>query len=105
MVQDSARADIVFNEEQISRKGLKVNLVSSSPDSVRTNWMAGKRNFESGFNLLAYDNNTTAVQWYFDIDIKWYPWEKFGSIILDKQMGPSMEKSLNNLKKRVSNSP
>jgi hypothetical protein len=38
------------------------------------------------------------VQWYFDFVFRWYPWEKFSSIVYDKQLGPAMEKSLNNLK-------
>jgi hypothetical protein len=105
MVRDSSQPKAEFEKNEINSQRLKISLVSSSPDSVRTNWLSGKRSFESGFNLLANNNNTTAVQWYFDIDIKWYPWEKFSSIVLDKQMGPSMEKSLNNLKKQVSNSP
>ncbi len=47
----------------------------------------------------------TVVQWYFDFKLNWYPWEKFGSITFDKQVGPVMEQSLNNLKKLVENSP
>jgi hypothetical protein len=31
--------------------------------------------------------------------LKWYPWEKFASIIFDRQLGPYMERSLGNLKK------
>lgn len=47
----------------------------------------------------------TVVQWYFDFKLNWYPWEKFGSITFDQQFGPVMERSLNNLKKLVENSP
>lgn len=43
--------------------------------------------------------SVTVVQWYFDFTFKWYPWEKFSSIIYDKQLGPQMEQSLLNLKR------
>jgi hypothetical protein len=45
------------------------------------------------------------LQWYFDIKLRWYPWEKFGSIVFDKQLGPPMEKSLGNLKKLLEKNP
>jgi len=38
------------------------------------------------------------VQWYSDIPVKWYPWEKFGSIFFDKIIGGGMESSLQELK-------
>jgi hypothetical protein len=41
------------------------------------------------------------VQWYFDFEVNWYPWEKFGSILFDRQLGPSMERSLETLKKNA----
>ena len=47
--------------------------------------------------------NATIVQWFFDFKVKWYPWEKFGSIVFDKQLGPSMEISLDQLKKICEN--
>jgi hypothetical protein len=47
---------------------------------------------------LIENGSVTTVQWYFDFVFRWYPWEKFSSIVYDKQLGPAMEKSLNNLK-------
>lgn len=58
----------------------------------------GKFHFEESAGI-------TVVQWYFDFKLNWYPWEKFGSITFDQQFGPVMERSLNNLKKLVENSP
>jgi len=42
---------------------------------------------------------TTTVQWYMDVHLRWYPWEKFSSLLLEKRYGPLMEKGLENLKK------
>lgn len=55
---------------------------------------------ESGF---VFHNSgftgTTTVQWYMDVQLRWYPWEKFSSLLLEKRYGPLMEKGLDNLKR------
>jgi hypothetical protein len=43
----------------------------------------------------------TVVQWQFEQKIKWYPWEKFGSMMNDKILGTMMEKNLGNLRKLI----
>ncbi len=43
----------------------------------------------------------TVVQWQFEQKVKWYPWEKLGSIMNDKILGTMMEKNLNDLKTLV----
>lgn len=52
---------------------------------------------EIGWNFYPVDNNVT-VQWYMDFHLKWYPWEKFSSLMLEKRYGPQMEQGLSNLK-------
>jgi len=41
------------------------------------------------------------VQWQFEQKLKWYPWEKFASLMSDKIMGPMMEANLDELRKLV----
>lgn len=90
--------DSVFFSDQ-----MKISRVSASAGTVRTKWNRDQNeSIYSGFNLIAADDSTI-VQWYFDFRLKWYPWEKFGSIIFDKQLGPPMESSLTNLKKFMEN--
>ncbi len=88
----------VWNEMSVD--SIKVSVLSDSAYRLETAWMYGNREIHSGFRLEE-SANITVVQWYFDIALKWYPWEKFGSIIFDKQFGPLMEQSLENLQKRV----
>jgi hypothetical protein len=53
----------------------------------------------SGWNVLdAGVPNTVTVQWYMDFHLRWYPWEKFSSLLLEKRYGPVMEKGLGNLR-------
>jgi hypothetical protein len=59
--------------------------------------------FTSGYRIISYpqDSSRCSVQWYFDLHVRWYPWEKFQSIVYDQQLGPLMEKSLQNLKQQA----
>lgn len=58
----------------------------------------------SGWNLIpAADSATVTVQWYMDFSLRWYPWEKFSSLVLEKNYRPVMEQGLANLKKQVEN--
>lgn len=73
-------------------------------DSVSTRWVQPDgREFSGNFSFMPTDK-VTVVQWYFDFHLRWYPWEKFGSIIYDDRMGPGMEKSLAQLKALVESS-
>jgi len=45
--------------------------------------------------------DSLALQWAMDIDLRWYPWEKFASLALEKTYGPKMEQGLVALRKRV----
>jgi len=48
--------------------------------------------------IQAPERNLTIVQWQFVQKLHWYPWEKFGSFMNDKILGPMMEENLQNLK-------
>lgn len=45
--------------------------------------------------------DSITVQWYMDFNLRWYPWEKFASLVLEKSNGRRMEEGLNNLKKHL----
>lgn len=47
-----------------------------------------------------YRNDSLALQGYMDFKLKWYPWEKFASLMLDKSYGDRIMEGLNNLKSR-----
>lgn len=86
---------------KVSGKTMTIVLKQSNSKTVVTEWrQPDGKVFTGGFNLIPNDSLTT-VQWYFDFTFKWYPWEKFSSIVYDAQVGPSMQESLMNLKNRV----
>lgn len=92
-------------ENKIQSKELTITITGSDTATVRTSWrQPNGKNFPGVFKLMPHGSVTT-VQWYFEFIIKWYPWEKFGSIIYDKQLGPQMEKSLLNLNQLLEKAP
>jgi hypothetical protein len=101
--------EFTFSSEQLKvTRGKYVNVFGSTTmdtDTLYTTWQQkNARVLNSGFTWTGV-NNQLVVQWYFDIKLRWYPWEKFGSIVFDKQLGPPMEKSLGNLKKLLEKTP
>jgi len=49
------------------------------------------------------DSNNIQVEWSAVSQLKWYPWEKFSGIFIDKMSGPGYEAALNDLKYYVEN--
>lgn len=47
------------------------------------------------------DSNNVQAEWRTVTKLKWYPWEKFSGIFIDKMTGPGYEAALNNLKDLV----
>jgi len=80
-----------------------VRIVSVQPGEIRTEWVYRNNHVPGNFRIEEA-SGVSVVQWYFDFRLGRSPWKKFGSILFDKQFGPPMERSLNNLKKLVENS-
>jgi len=74
-------------------------------DSVTIGWdQSHGKHFTGGFHLLQLYPDSLTVQWWFDFHFRWYPWEKFGSLVYDQKLGPVMEESLAGLKHFLENS-
>jgi len=56
--------------------------------------------FNSGFSIEKRDPSMDSVQvvWFIVEELKWYPWEKFYGIFVDKLTGAGYEQALNGLK-------
>lgn len=83
---------------------ITIQLLSADSNLVHSRWTYHNRSLD-GYYRLEWINDITVVNWYFDVPLKWYPWEKFASITFEKQFGPHMETSLAKLKEVVRNSP
>jgi hypothetical protein len=47
------------------------------------------------------DSNSVQVEWRAVTKLRWYPWEKFYGIFIDKLSGPGYDAALNSLKEYV----
>ena len=61
---------------------------------------SGHRAILNGWKCISHvQSDSTTVQWYMDFHLRWYPWEKFASLLFEQSYGPKMEQGLGNLKK------
>jgi hypothetical protein len=96
-------------EPAAGKQGLERSLLGSielkavsDSSLIATNRGPGSGEGEMGWNVFpANTPGTTTVQWYMDVHFRWYPWEKFSSLLLEKRYGPVMEKGLDNLKRQL----
>ena len=78
--------------------GLMIKATTDSTVSLINTGINSKRG-ASGWNIFeAGKPNTITIQWYMDFHLRWYPWEKFSSLLLEKRYGPMMEQGLDKLK-------
>lgn len=75
-----------------------------SGDEVKAEFIGLRRNMRTGWKLMPAQGSVT-VQWYMDFKLRWYPWEKFSSLLFEKMYGPQMEKGLTDLKAIVETKP
>lgn len=82
-------------------KGIKLSsagtltLQSVKPDEVLVlHEIKDMNTSEGGFRIRSISSNTTEVLWYMEYKLKWYPWERFYGIFLDKIVGSAFEQGL-----------
>lgn len=59
---------------------------------------------ENNFSFISVqEQGNMQVQWEAVTHLKWYPWEKFGGIFIEKMTGQGYEDALNSLKNYLEN--
>jgi len=72
-----------------------VQIISVSDSLVVANWKTNEANYTTKFRFIYNPGQAvTIVQWQFEQDVKWYPWERLSSLMNDKILGTLMEKNL-----------
>jgi len=99
LLQDTSLSNPTFQYDSFRSDEMTVTFQLEDTAGIKTKWVRnGQEPVAGGFGITRA-GGATIVQWYFEFHVGWYPWEKFGSIIFDKQLGPPMEYSLDLLKK------
>ncbi|MGC4233181.1 MAG: hypothetical protein QM594_09390 [Niabella sp.] len=77
-----------------------LSVKESTDSAVVVSMQKGARSVISGWQVNKdYRKDSLALQGYMDFNLKWYPWEKFSSLILNKSYGDILAQGLRNLEK------
>ena len=93
----------MYNPRKANFGGTSVEITGITDSTIISVWTLQSGGTQTSTMRLIGDSlqKITVVQWQFEQKIKWYPWEKFGSMMNDKILGTMMEKNLGNLRKLV----
>ncbi|TXI33354.1 MAG: hypothetical protein E6Q58_02875 [Niabella sp.] len=83
-----------------SISGVLIKLDKSDDSTVLATFQKGERPVKAFWQLgKDLKSDSLLLQNSMEFDLKWYPWEKFSSLLMDKSYGHIMELGLQNLKK------
>ncbi|RTL52079.1 MAG: hypothetical protein EKK39_07630 [Sphingobacteriales bacterium] len=96
-MQDTSVHVLSQTEAEIGNRTVLIEKVV--PDSVVSVWRSAKNHLLiSTMQIIPTSNGASAVvQWQYEQFLKWYPWERFGSLMSDKIIGGMLEQNLNRL--------
>ncbi|TDO25401.1 hypothetical protein [Sediminibacterium goheungense] len=85
-------------EAVIGKSEVRITQVSDS--MVVSEWISPQKKMQISTIRLLYQPQqaVTIVQWQFEQSVGWLPWEKLGTMMNDKILGPMMEKNLEQLR-------
>jgi len=76
-----------------------VQKIQNDSEIVMTLQQQGKPEVINGWKIYqANPTDSLTLQWYMDFHLKWYPWQKFGSLFYENTYGKLMEQGLDNIK-------
>ena len=82
-------------------KGTTIKIKSSTDSSITAEFSndKAKKIISSTWQTFPYyGSDSLTLQWSMHFKLRWYPWEKLGSLLYEKSYGQNMERALNNLK-------
>lgn len=101
-IKSDSTHDWKLNGNVYSKEGYSLKITPVSDTSVGIIAISPKEEMNATIQVIGDGKEShCTVQWYTDIPVRWYPWEKFGSILFDKIVGGGMEISLQSLKEGV----
>lgn len=76
-----------------------IKMTYKNDTSVTYNWVAtGQRPYIVKFEWIPLQTGIYVIHWSFEQHVKWYPWEKFQTLLNEKVLGYKMEMELANLR-------
>ena len=79
-----------------------IHLERQTDSSVTYHWVAtGQAPYQVKIEWLALEKGNYVIHWTFEQKVKWYPWEKFQTLLNEKLLGSKMEMELQNLQAAI----
>jgi hypothetical protein len=79
-----------------------VRFLDKTDTKVNYEWTAtGQNPYLVTFEWTLLKDNTYVIHWSFEQNVKWYPWEKFQTLLNDKLLGAKMEIELQHLQEAI----
>jgi Polyketide cyclase / dehydrase and lipid transport len=101
----STTTNQINSNAQWTQKGktYKLIIVEKKYPFVKVNLQSkGENDVENMLTLMpVQEQGNMQVQWQAIVHLKWYPWEKFSGIFIEKMAGQGYEDALQSLKKYV----
>ncbi|MEN9685284.1 MAG: hypothetical protein RLZZ28_1070 [Bacteroidota bacterium] len=93
----------VYSDTHARLGNTEVKIGTVTETSVVSTWVNQKQQLQTSSITFIQNphERLTIVQWQFEQELAWYPWERLGSMMNDKILGTMMEKNLNKLKARA----
>ena len=80
-------------------KNVRINVVRSTDGAEAIFKQEGKEPILQHWRIVPHGSpDSVTVQWYTDIHLRWYPWEKFSSLLFERRYGSVIETGLSSLK-------
>ena len=90
--------------DEMQKAGTNISITEKKENEISVEFNSpGKKIITSTWQTIPYTHQSDSVtlQWYLHFKLRWYPWEKLGSLLYEKSYGQQMETGLQNLKNRV----
>lgn len=87
--------------DTLKSNGTLVLVTASTGSTVTAEFSndKAKKTITSVWQTLDYSgSDSITLQWTMHFKLRWYPWEKLGSLLYEKSYGRNMETALNNLR-------
>jgi ribosome-associated toxin RatA of RatAB toxin-antitoxin module len=101
LVKDTNRwIDWYPGYDTMRSKGTSVNFIAVEANKIAAEFKGRQsKTISSTWQVIPYEHmDSITLHWNMQFNLKWYPWEKFGSLLYEKAYGTQMETGLNNLK-------
>lgn len=92
---------IITSPNEANLLGTVVKITSTNNYIIVSEWKGKNGTTQESLIRVIQDSTSpkAVAQWQFTEQLKWYPWQRFGSMMNEAIMGSQLESNLSNLKK------